>query len=75
MASTFIGLNRGQQGSLVSDFTVGTSTGGTDLEVRIDTGKSLTRQDAKLMLEAIVRELDTPDSAIFDTTGGFAAVV
>jgi hypothetical protein len=75
MASTFIGLNRGQQGSLVSDFTVGTSTGSTDVEVRVDTGKSLTREEVKLILEAIIRELDVPDSTIFNTTGGFAAVV
>ena len=75
MASTFIGLNRGQQGLLVSDFTVGTSTGSTDVEVRIDTGKSLTRGEVKLILEAIIREIDVPDGAIFNTTGGFAAVV
>jgi hypothetical protein len=61
MASTFIGLNRGQTGATPSDFTIGASTGSTDLEVRIDTGKSLTRQDAKLMLEAITRIVEAVD--------------
>lgn len=75
MASTFIGLNRGQQGTVVGDFTVGTSTGSTDVEVRIDTGKSLTRGEVKLILEAIVRMIDVPDGAVFDDTGGFAATV
>lgn len=75
MASTFIGLNRGQQGCMVGDFTVGTSTGGTDVELRVDTGKSLTRLEVKQILEAIEREIDVPDSTIFNTTGGFAAVV
>lgn len=53
MASLFIGLNRGQQGFKASDFTIGTSTGSTDVELRIDTGKSLTRLDVKLIVEAI----------------------
>jgi hypothetical protein len=64
MASTFIGLNRGQTGALSSDFTIGASTGATDLEVRIDTGKSLTREDAKLMLEAITRIVEAVDPLV-----------
>lgn len=54
MASKFIGMNRG--GSEAPDeLTVGSSTGSTDMELRVDTGKSLTRLDVHLFLEAVER--------------------
>ena len=55
MAQQYVGLNRGQQGFKVSDFTVGTSTGSTDFEVRYDDSKSLTRHDLVKMLKAVRR--------------------
>ena len=44
MASWYLGQNRGvlEQPGLI---TVGTSTGSTDMELRIDTGKSVTKED------------------------------
>lgn len=59
MASQFVGLNRGQQGFTYSDFTVGSSTGSTDIELRFDTGKSLTREDVYNALKAFQRWVDS----------------
>ena len=44
MASNFIGINRGQLDTPQA-LTVGGSTGSTDIELRIDTGKSTTKTD------------------------------
>jgi hypothetical protein len=57
MASHFIGLNRGQSGLTNSDFTIGASTGSTDVEVRIDDGKSLNEIDVVNILMAIVHRI------------------
>lgn len=72
MASLYIGLNRGQQGLQSSDFTIGSSTGSTDFEVRIDNSKSLTRKDVTLMLEAVhrvVAEVGGVDGLFLDDFG------
>ena len=53
MASVYIGINRGAQDQGPDAITEGASTGSTDVEVRIDTGKSLTRKDVILILEKI----------------------
>jgi hypothetical protein len=45
MASLYIGLNRGAYGIQVDEVTVGTSTGSTDVELRMDETKGLTRKD------------------------------
>lgn len=55
MADLYIGLNRGQEGFTASDFTVGSSSGSTDMELRIDDSKSLTRLDIVKFLEAVER--------------------
>lgn len=57
MAQVYIGANRGADGS-PDALTVGSSTGSTDVEVRIDDSKSLTRLDVELILDAIVRYLE-----------------
>jgi hypothetical protein len=57
MASHYIGLNRGQAGLTLSDFTIGASTGSTDVEVRIDDGKSLNEIDVVNILMAIVHRI------------------
>ena len=74
MASLYIGLNRGQQGFAASDYTIGTSTGSTDVEVRIDTGKSLDRGDVKLILEAITRMVESEGAVAGLFLDDFAAV-
>lgn len=53
MSDHFIGLNRGQSGFAASDFTIGTSTGGTDVEVRVADAAHLTREDVVLLLDRI----------------------
>ena len=57
MADHFLGINRGQQGFGDSDFTYGTSTGSTDIELRIADGVGLTEKDVLLALEAFERFL------------------
>ena len=52
MASIFIGLNRGTQSPLNVDLvTVGTITGSTDVELRMDETKGLTRKDIYTIIE------------------------
>lgn len=55
MASVFVGFNRGVEGFKQADFTVGATTGGTDMELRYDQTKSLTRKDLVLFLCAMTR--------------------
>lgn len=49
MANWFIGLNRGKLQNPQS-IVAGILTGGTDVEVRIDTGKGTTKEDVYLAL-------------------------
>ena len=55
MADHFLGLNRGAPGTKDTDFTYGTSTGATDIELRVADGKSLTREDVRRALAAFTR--------------------
>jgi hypothetical protein len=55
MASHFVSLNRGQQGSLYSDYVTGAATSGGDIELRLDDGKAYTKKDVILALEAFER--------------------
>ncbi len=64
MASIFIGYNRGASLD-PGNATEGASTGSTDVELRIDTGKGLTRQDVALIVEAIERYLNDGRTAVF----------
>lgn len=62
MAAISIATSRGLAGVKLSDFTVGTSAPGTgDFEFRYNTtdtnGKNVTKQDLRLVLEAIQRIL------------------
>ena len=57
MASQYYGYNRGTNLS-PNAITTGTSTGSTDVEVRIDLTKGITRQDAYLILEAVIRYIE-----------------
>ena len=58
MASVFYGLNRGSsnQTALVVE---GTSTGSTDVELRIDTGKSTTILDVVQIVDTILQRLQS----------------
>jgi hypothetical protein len=64
MASIYIGFNRGADLS-PDKATEGASTGSTDVELRIDTSKSMTRQDVNLITEAILRYLNDGRTAVF----------
>lgn len=74
MASIFIGLNRGQSEMPSTSRGTGASTGGiaensstnsTDVELRIDTGKGLTRNDVTNLTEALLRYLQDGRTAVF----------
>ncbi len=56
MASIYIGYNRGADLS-PDNATEGASTGSTDVELRIDTGKSLNRGEIVRIMAAIERYL------------------
>lgn len=59
MASTYVGFNRGVEGFKTNDFTVGASTGSTDMEFRYDGTKSLTRKDLVNFLCACERWVES----------------
>ena len=61
MASRFIGLNRGQT---EFDIVEGASTGSKDCELRVDTGKNLTKTEVRIMLEQIQNYLQTKNTTI-----------
>ena len=50
MASNFLGINRGKL-EIVGSVTASTSTNATDFELRIDSGKSSTKEDVIKALE------------------------
>lgn len=54
MASQYFGYNRGTDLS-PDAITTGTSTGSTDVELRVDLTKSLTKEDIQLISDAIIR--------------------
>lgn len=54
MASEYFGMNRGAGYELQPyQLTIGTSTGSTDMELRVDLTKSLTRKDVVNFLEGL----------------------
>ncbi|MGD9878914.1 MAG: hypothetical protein AB7F22_07855 [Reyranella sp.] len=67
MADHFLGINRGVPGTKDSDFTYGTSTGSTDIELRVADAKALTREDVVKALEAFSRFIDSPNVHIAGT--------
>lgn len=56
MASEYYGLNRGANAN-PDEVTVGTSTGSTDVELRIDKTKSLTKEDVRVLVSTIIRRI------------------
>lgn len=62
MADHFIGLNRGAVGFADSQITFGTSSGSTDVEIRIADAAGWTRQELILALEVIEGKLKSPQS-------------
>jgi len=51
MASIYIGLNRGAPNLQPENLAVGTSTNSTDMELRYDETKALTREDVMNFLD------------------------
>ena len=64
MASIFIGYNRGADHS-PDKATEGSSTGSTDVEVRIDTGKGLTRAEVDRILTAIKNYINDGRTTVY----------
>lgn len=55
MADLFLGLNRGASVTNPYAVTAGSSTGATDVELRINLAKSLTRADVYHIVEGLYR--------------------
>lgn len=64
MASIYIGVNRGHADN-PDNISENSSTNSTDIELRIDTGKSLTRNDVVLLTERILEYLTDGRTATF----------
>lgn len=73
MASHYVSLTRGTEGSAYADFTTGTSSASTDLfEFRVLDGVTPTRVEVIKALEAFERFFENPQqvsAAAFDVTG------
>lgn len=67
MASHYLGINRGKEGFTDSDFTYGTSSGSTDVELRIDDTIPWTRFEIRKALDAFERFIVTSNPAITGT--------
>jgi len=65
MASIYLGMNRGQNPGIESSVTEGASTGSTDIEIRIDTGKGTLRSEAEIIIGALTRYLLDGRTAVF----------
>ena len=65
MASIFIGLNRGQENLSPDNVVEGAATGNTDVELRIDTGKNLTRHEVTQLTMRILEALNDGRSTYF----------
>ena len=61
MASRFIGLNRGQDEFAIVEAS---TTQAKDCELRVDTGKSLTKNEVRIMLEQISNYLTSKNTTI-----------
>lgn len=64
MASIFLGLNRGAN-SMPDNVTEGAATGATDVELRIDTGKNLTRSEINELVSRLLDALNDGRSNYF----------
>lgn len=51
MANRFFGLNRGQDRN--NPVTEGSSTGATDIEIRVDDTKNLTKKDVQILIDQL----------------------
>lgn len=72
MASHFVSLKRGVEGSAYSDFSTGTSATTDQFEFRVLDGVTPTRVEALKALEAFERFFSNPQqvsAAGFDVTG------
>lgn len=64
MASIFLGLNRGAA-DMPDQVVEGAATGGTDVELRIDTGKGLTREEITRITSRLLDALNDGRSTYF----------
>lgn len=68
MSDHFIGINRGKDIFTPVNLVRGTSTGATDVEVRMADAANLTRKDVIFALKGIIQLLENPGSAPDGTT-------
>lgn len=68
MASFYYGCNRGTSlGEVEKDITTGTSSGSTDIEIRIDETKSLNRNDVVTFLRIAAERWASPAKNVITT--------
>jgi hypothetical protein len=60
MASHFVSLNRGVDGSLYSDYTTGAVSSGQVVEIRLDDASGFTPRDMRIALDAFERFFTNP---------------
>ena len=65
MASIYLGQNRGTASAQPEVVTEGSSTGSTDVELRIDTGKALLRSEVWELTQNLLHYLLDGRSAFF----------
>lgn len=64
MADRFFGLNRGQDGSLVTE---GASTGSTNVELRVNDAVNLTKHEVERLVRKIVEHINERNDTIPST--------
>ena len=62
MADRFFGINRGTDA--FTPVTEGSSTGSTDIELRVDDTKGLTKSDVEILLQNILRHISDVNTTI-----------
>ncbi len=66
MTQRYYGLNRGQNAKYVEP-TVGTSTGSTDMELRVDDTKLINKKELEILVERIMQYIDERDTFVSPT--------
>lgn len=68
MASFFLGLNRGEPDLAQGLISNGTTTASDDIELRMDSGKNLTRKDVLLAMEAFEAFIESNSGSFLPPT-------
>ena len=67
MTQRYFGLNRGQNAKK-DEPTLGTSTGSTDMELRVDDTKLINKKELRILMERIIDYIEERDLTISPTS-------